>query len=207
MAWQATLDDYPTALAVSRDGALIAAGTAQGTLCVFNAMSGALIHTLAAHTGGVLALAFGRKALASSGQDGHARLWDVQSGNALAALAGGAGWVSHVQWTPDGKRLAIAAGKQVKLLDEQGNTLQQWQASAGINGAPRGQLSVTAPVLFGKMFVMPGIVDYLQRYPEMEVSALLLDRVVNLLEEGMDAGVRIGELPDSSMKAITVAGR
>ncbi len=78
------------------------------------------------------------------------------------------------------------------------------EASAGINGAPRGQLSVTAPVLFGKMFVMPGIVDYLQRYPEMEVAALFLDRVVNLLEEGVDAGVRIGELPDSSMKAITV---
>lgn len=78
------------------------------------------------------------------------------------------------------------------------------EASTGINGAPRGQLSVTAPVLFGKMFVMPGIVDYLQRYPEMEVSALFLDRVVNLLEEGMDAGIRIGELPDSSMNAITV---
>lgn len=78
------------------------------------------------------------------------------------------------------------------------------EAAAGINAEPRGHLAVTAPVLFGRMHVIPGIVEYLQRYPEMEVSAVLLDRVVNLLEEGFDAGIRIGELPDSSMKAIRV---
>lgn len=78
------------------------------------------------------------------------------------------------------------------------------EATAGINAEPRGHLTVTAPVMFGKMFVMPGIVEYLQRYPAMDVSALFLDRVVNLLEEGVDVGVRIGELPDSSMKAIRV---
>lgn len=78
------------------------------------------------------------------------------------------------------------------------------EAAAGINAEPRGHLSVTAPVLFGKMFVLPGIVTYLQRHPGMEVSAVFLDRVVNLLEEGFDAGVRIGELPDSSMQAIGV---
>ena len=76
------------------------------------------------------------------------------------------------------------------------------EAAAGINAEPRGHLAVTAPMLFGRMFVTPGIVDYLQRYPGMEVSALFLDRVVNLLEEGLDVGVRIGELPDSSMKAL-----
>ena len=60
------------------------------------------------------------------------------------------------------------------------------EAAAGGNAEPRGRLAVTAPVQFGKMFVTPIIVDYLQRYPEMEVSALFLDRVVNLLEEGLD---------------------
>ena len=78
------------------------------------------------------------------------------------------------------------------------------EAVAGVHAAPRGQLSVTAPVLFGRMFVTPSIVDYLQRFPDMTLSAVFLDRVVNLLEEGMDVGVRIGELPDSSMKAISV---
>ncbi|GAB3256185.1 LysR family transcriptional regulator [Chitinimonas naiadis] len=78
------------------------------------------------------------------------------------------------------------------------------EAAAGINAAPRGHLTVTAPVLFGKMFVMPGILEYLNRNPDADVSALFLDRVVNLLEEGVDVAVRIGPLPDSSMRAIRV---
>ena len=78
------------------------------------------------------------------------------------------------------------------------------EAAAGINAAPRGHLAVTAPVFFGRLFVMPGIVAYLERYPDMEVDAIFLDRVVNLMEEGLDVGVRIGELPDSSMRALRV---
>ncbi|CAG7856843.1 hypothetical protein MCAMS1_01486 [biofilm metagenome] len=78
------------------------------------------------------------------------------------------------------------------------------EAAAGINAEPRGHLAVTAPVMFGRLFVIPGIVEYLKRYPAMEVSAAFLDRVVNLLEEGFDAGIRIGELPDSTLRAIRV---
>jgi DNA-binding transcriptional LysR family regulator len=78
------------------------------------------------------------------------------------------------------------------------------EAAAGINAEPRGQLAVTAPVLFGRMFVMPGIVEYLQRYPEVQVSAVFLDRVVNMLDEGQDVAIRIGDLPDSSMRALRV---
>ncbi len=78
------------------------------------------------------------------------------------------------------------------------------EAAAGINAEPRGALSVTAPLLFGQKYVMPGIVDYLQRYPDTEVNSIFLDRVVNLLEEGIDVGIRIGELPDSSMRALRV---
>jgi len=78
------------------------------------------------------------------------------------------------------------------------------QAVSGINAEPRGHLTITAPVMFGRMFVMPGIVDYLKRFPATEISALFLDRDVNLLAEGIDLGVRIGELPDSSMRALKV---
>ena len=78
------------------------------------------------------------------------------------------------------------------------------EAVAGVHAAPRGHLAVTAPVLFGNLYVMPGIVDFLNRYPDASVSALFLDRVVNLLEEGLDVGVRIGDLPDSTMRAIPV---
>ncbi len=77
-------------------------------------------------------------------------------------------------------------------------------AAAGVHAAPRGQLAVTAPVLFGRLYVVPSMVEYLRRYPDMSLTALFLDRIVNLFEEGMDVGVRIGELPDSTMRAIGV---
>ena len=78
------------------------------------------------------------------------------------------------------------------------------EAAVGINAEPRGHLAVTAPVMFGQLFVMQGIIDYLQQYPAMEIEAVFLDRSVNLLEEGLDVGIRIGELPDSSMRALRV---
>ncbi len=78
------------------------------------------------------------------------------------------------------------------------------EAAAGINAEPKGHLAVTAPVLFGQKFVVPGIVEYLQKYPDTQVDGVFYDRVVNLLEEGMDVGVRIGQLPDSSMRALAV---
>jgi DNA-binding transcriptional LysR family regulator len=78
------------------------------------------------------------------------------------------------------------------------------EAAAGINAEPKGHLTITAPVLFGHTFVMPGIVKYLEQYPETDIAAQFMDRNVNLLEEGVDVGIRIGELPDSSMRALRV---
>lgn len=104
----------------------------------------------------------------------------------------------YVRVTDAGQRYLEDARRIINEVDEAD------EAAAGINAEPRGQLAITAPVLFGKLFVLPGIVDYLQRYPDMEISAVFLDRIVNLLEEGFDVGIRIGQLPDSSMKAIRV---
>ena len=75
------------------------------------------------------------------------------------------------------------------------------ESALGINATPQGKISVTAPVLFGQQFVLPTITDYLESYPQTQVNAVFLDRVVNLLEEGHDVGIRIGELVDSSMRA------
>lgn len=77
-------------------------------------------------------------------------------------------------------------------------------AAAGINATPRGQLAITAPVLFGKLYVMPIITEYQSLFEQTTVSALFVDRVVNFIDEGMDVGVRIGPLPDSSLRAIRV---
>jgi DNA-binding transcriptional LysR family regulator len=78
------------------------------------------------------------------------------------------------------------------------------EAAAGINATPRGHLAVTAPVMFGKIYVMPVITAYQSLFKETTVSALFVDRVVSLLEEGLDVGIRIGALPDSSLRAIRV---
>jgi len=104
----------------------------------------------------------------------------------------------YVRLTDAGQRYLEDARRIVNEANEADET------AAGINAEPRGHLSVTAPVLFGRMFVIPGIVAYLQRFPTMEIAAVFLDRIVNMLEEGIDVGIRIGELPDSSMRAIRV---
>jgi DNA-binding transcriptional LysR family regulator len=77
-------------------------------------------------------------------------------------------------------------------------------AAAGSHATPRGHLVITAPVMFGQLYVMPIVTDYLRRYPETEVECRFLDRIVNLLEEGVDVAIRIGELPDSSYQAVNV---
>jgi len=78
------------------------------------------------------------------------------------------------------------------------------ESVSGLHGAPRGRLTVTAPVLFGALHVTPVVTEFLQRYPEVTASCWFLDRVVNLTEEGVDVAVRIGDLPDSSLQAIRV---
>jgi DNA-binding transcriptional LysR family regulator len=66
---------------------------------------------------------------------------------------------------------------------------------------PSGSITVTAPVRFGEMYVSPAVVKFLNQYPRMQVNLLLLDRVVNLLDEGIDVAVRISPLEDSSLIA------
>lgn len=78
------------------------------------------------------------------------------------------------------------------------------ESVAGTQTTPRGHLTITAPALFGAKFVAPIVTEYLQRNAEVIVSCWFLDRVINMLEEGADVGVRIGELADSSMQATTV---
>lgn len=75
---------------------------------------------------------------------------------------------------------------------------------SGMHASPLGRLTVTAPALFGGLYVMPIVAEYLTRYPQVNASCIFLDRVVNLLDEGVDVAVRIGELPDSTMQAIRV---
>ena len=69
---------------------------------------------------------------------------------------------------------------------------------------PRGRLRVTASVMFGRLHVSPVLTSFLMRYPAVQTELLLLDRPVDLVEEGIDVAVRIGHMPDSSLIAIPV---
>jgi DNA-binding transcriptional LysR family regulator len=83
--------------------------------------------------------------------------------------------------------------------------IEEAEAAAGNRrGAPRGELRVTAPVAFGRMHVAPLAAAFVRRHGGVSIDLLLVDRVVNLLEEGLDAGVRIAALADSSLVALPV---
>ena len=78
------------------------------------------------------------------------------------------------------------------------------QAAAGQGLAPRGELRVTAPIVFGQRHVLPLVTEFLAQYPEVGVRLSLLDRPVDLVEEGFDVAIRIGALADSSAIATRV---
>jgi len=91
-----------------------------------------------------------------------------------------------------GVKLLLRTTRSVRLTEAGGRYLEDTrhilasiheanEAAAGINATPKGDLAVTAPILFGKKFVMPCIVRYLQQYPDVDVSAYFLDRVVNMV--------------------------
>lgn len=73
--------------------------------------------------------------------------------------------------------------------------------AAGSFTAPAGTLTITAPVLFGRLYVLPVLLDFLDTYPAMQVRFLLLDRIVHLIDEGVDVAVRIAHLPSSTLTA------
>ena len=69
---------------------------------------------------------------------------------------------------------------------------------------PKGKLRLTAPVMFGRLHVAPLVAELLSKHPKLQIELTLLDRTVDLVEEGIDAGVRIGRLPDSTLIAMSV---
>jgi DNA-binding transcriptional LysR family regulator len=100
--------------------------------------------------------------------------------------------------TEAGRRLLAGAKRVLADLDE------IERAAAGEGAAPRGELRLTAPILFGRLHVEPLVLEFLRRYPDVSVGLALIDRPVDLVEEGLDAAVRIGALPESSAIATRV---
>jgi len=84
------------------------------------------------------------------------------------------------------------------------DAVEREQAAAGLGSAPRGELRVTAPIVFGRRHVLPLVTDFLSRYGDVNVRLELTDRSVELVEDGLDVAIRIGALASSSAIATRV---
>lgn len=81
--------------------------------------------------------------------------------------------------------------------------IDEAEASAsGAHAEPQGQLSVTAPVLFGRLFIAPLLFQFLARHQRIRARTLFVDRIVDLIEEGQDVALRIAHMSDSSLTAV-----
>ena len=78
------------------------------------------------------------------------------------------------------------------------------RAASGEYSAPKGDLIITAPIVFGRLHVLPMITAFLKAHPDIDIRIVLADRMVNFMEDHIDLAVRIGELPDSSLVATRV---
>ncbi|KAA0010033.1 LysR family transcriptional regulator [Billgrantia pellis] len=112
-----------------------------------------------------------------------------------------------------GVRLFTRTTRRVRLteigtryLEDTRRILQELQAAddavSGAAAHPTGLLRINCPNEFGRIHVMPILLEYLDRYPEMRAEIVMVDRVVNIIEEGFDIAVRIGPLPSSGLSAI-----
>nr|WP_292659607.1 LysR substrate-binding domain-containing protein [Mesorhizobium sp.] len=87
----------------------------------------------------------------------------------------------------------VAACK--RILEQVGKAER---TASGEYNAPKDDLIITAPVVFGRLHVLPAINDFLSHFPDINVRLVLSDRNVNLIDDHIDMAVRIGPLPDSS---------
>lgn len=104
----------------------------------------------------------------------------------------------HLSLTEAGRMYAEASRRILEQIDE------VERAAMGVHKDPTGRLTVTAPIVFGRVHMVPIIADFLRAYPDIDVKLLLSDRLLDLLESDVDVALRIGELGDSSLIATRV---
>lgn len=129
--WAAVLEDYVIDLAWTSDGQSIVAASADGPVSVFNVADGAVAHVLPGDEDGTNAIAVHptQPLLASGGQDGAVKFWDLVAGQAIASISMEAGWVDHLAWSADGQTLAAAAGRTLALFNPDGSLRHTFDAS------------------------------------------------------------------------------
>lgn len=103
-----------------------------------------------------------------------------------------------VQLTPEGASYLDQCRGALAILDDAARGL------GGENADPRGLLIVTAPVVFGRLKVLPVVLDLMRAHADLDVRLTLTDRVVRLVEEGVDVAVRIADLSDTALHAVRI---
>ncbi|MBX5147778.1 LysR family transcriptional regulator [Rhizobium lentis] len=100
-----------------------------------------------------------------------------------------------VALTEAGRSYVEAAREILDRVDE------AERAAAGEYSAPKGELTMTAPIVFGRLHVLPVVIDFLKAYPDINLRLMLGDRLANLVEDHIDVALRIGNLADSNLIA------
>lgn len=100
-----------------------------------------------------------------------------------------------LELTPAGRSYVTAAKSILEQLTE------AERAAAGEYTEPKGDLVVTAPIMFGRLHVLPVVTRFLEAYPEVSAGLVMTDRVAHFLDDQVDVALRIGPLPDSSLIA------
>ncbi len=100
-----------------------------------------------------------------------------------------------LELTPAGRSYVTAVETILEQLTE------AERAAAGEFTEPKGDLAITAPIMFGRLHVLPVVTEFLSAYPDVAVSLMFTDRVAHFLDDHVDVALRIGALPDSSLTA------
>ena len=104
----------------------------------------------------------------------------------------------HIALTDAGRSYLTACKQILEQLNE------AERAAAGEYTAPRGELTITTPIMFGRLHVLPVISEFLRAYPDIDIRLTQSDRLLHLLNEHVDLAIRIGPLPDSGLIASRV---
>jgi DNA-binding transcriptional LysR family regulator len=115
-----------------------------------------------------------------------------------------------------GARLLLRSNRSVALTDAGQSYVEACRrilaqvaeaeaAASGAFTAARGELTLTAPVVFGRLHVLPVVTEFLRAYPDIDMRLMLADRMLHFQDDHVDLAVRIGTLPDSSLKAVKVS--
>lgn len=123
--WAVALDDYVIDMGWSADGSTLAAASAAGPVTAFEVADGQVRHELPADEDGTNVLSFHptQDLVATGGQDGAVKIWDVTAGQQTASANLGGDWIDHLTWSPDGSKLAAAAGRKLVLFNPDGSEL------------------------------------------------------------------------------------